>query len=1195
MRGPILVLSMLLLVPVTGAWQLPEQPTLESEWVVIDEDGWTHAKWIGLRDQGLEPLRQISATEVLVWGSYGSYQLEIEPLLRGENSEGYQVVLEPRLPSYAQLEIISMFETNNLQLANTQSVIPTSFEVYGIDPSMLDGVPGIWWVEPLLETKARNSVSSSIMEHDSMENHPAWDLGLNGTGVIVGVADSGIELDHGCFRENATSIGEIGINHRKVVLVNTTIDDGDYPGQSDYRHGTHIAGSLGCELWNGNIIEGTSPSHGARILFQDVVNESGWSEPSVDWLLAEALANGAVIHSDSWGDDTEAYTLRSAEFDLWHREVPWSLAFIAPGNNPSKFYEPANARNVVSVGGTWTDNNSNLYSASSHGPTEEGLRGNFIVAPAMGITSAAADGSVSTFNDDLRASSGTSMSTPLGASITAVIQQMVQDGWFTEDGFVPSAPMLRALLAMSAESMEGGQQGSETVGPAPDPLQGWGRPNLGNLIDYNTNSTQNIWISDSYMMEENQRMMMVNSWLTTNGSRPLEQVIGSHWNGTDAVGPFLKNGESVGFELERIVGEDLDIFLSFNQRPFGTVSDDLDIFVTLPNGATFRSNDALEGTERLSIGSDVLGSVESVWVEVQAIHVGVGNHTDTLGVDGDMLGFGLAVKGVSGLVQPPTTVLSVKLEDGCLNDCSIAFDNLRVIVDGELIEHSEGLTNLYTNGEYLFEINDYDVNNVSIVFDLLLIIDDSSPWDGHWKLDIGLVQGHLVKKIDLNFPSGYTWSSVYRQHSFNFNLGDSSGDGIGYSGLCIPVQDSPHLLPCNVYWLGINGVDSNEGSEEGSGDDSGAGSSWDVVIGSNGYCTGYYCPSTVIRSIGIRVDGVMVHQFLSSYVGEDDVVLTDTGGIREWRHSIADGFSSVELEVEMRFVTPSFYARQGWWDYDIVSYPTYIWGLDFELKNGPATEEERVVRITSVYSSYDSEWGEHTFTWSKDAVVDKDGDGHMEPGVEHDGQCFPSGGYRQCLVYFADSHVWDEFPNNPSQWVDYDGDGFGDNSSGAWGDAFPLDRYEWEDADGDGFGDNYQDDCGDEWGNSTRGIAGCPDSDGDGYADVCGDFCNYMPGREEMIDACPFEFGLSWRDRIGCPDYDTDGWSDLNDDFPDDERYWIDTDSDGVDDSIDAFPNDVRRASSSDMIEPGIVVFFGMILIAFILAFIVPKNEDEIF
>ena len=1170
----ILVLALLLLAPVASAWQLPEQPTIDSEWVVTDEDGWTHAKWVELRNQGLEPLRQISETDVLVWGGFGSYQLEVEPLLRGDISDGYLVVLEPRLPAYAQLEIISMFETNNLQLANTQSAIPTSFEVYGIDPSMLDGIPGIWWAEPLLETKARNSVSSSIMEHDSMENHPAWDLGLNGTGVIVGVADSGIELDHGCFRENATSIGEIGINHRKVVLVNTTIDDGDYPGQSDYRHGTHIAGSLGCELWNGNITDGTSPSHGARILFQDVVNESGWSEPSVDWLLAEALANGAVIHSDSWGDDTEAYTLRSAEFDLWHREVPWSLAFIAPGNNPSKFYEPANARNVVSVGGTWTENNSNLYSASSHGPTEEGLRGNFIVTPAMGITSAAADGSVSTFNDDMRASTGTSMSTPLGASITAVIQQMVQDGWFSEDGFVPSAPMLRALLAMSAESMEGGQQGAETVGPAPDPLQGWGRPNLANLIDYNTNSTQDIWISDSYMMEENQRMMMVDSWLSSNGSRPLEQVIGSHWNGTGAAGPFLKNGENVGFELERIVGDDLDLFLSFNQRPFGTVSDDLDIFVTLPNGATFRSNDALEGTERLRIGSDVLGSMESVWVEVRAIHVGLGNHTDTLGVDGDMLGFGLAVKGVSGLVQPPTTVLSVKLEGGCLNDCNVAFDNLRVHVDGELIEHSEGLTNLYNNDEYLFEINDYGVNNVSIAFDLLLIIGDSSPWDGHWKLDIGLVQGHLVKKIDLNFPSGYTWSSVYRQHSFNFNLGDSSGDGIGYSGLCIPVQDSPHLLPCNVHWLGINGVDSDEGS----GDDSDAGSSWDVVIGSDGYCTGYYCPSTVIRSISIRVDGVMVHQFVSSYVGEDDVVLQMRAeGVREWRYSIADGFDSVELEVEMRFTTPSYYAQAV--------------ALDFELKNGSVTEEERVVRITSAYSSYDSEWGDHTFTWSKDAVVDKDGDGYTEPGVEYDGECAPWPTYstRSCFVYR--NNLLDLFPNEPSQWEDADGDGFGDNSSGYMGDAFPQDSFEWEDTDGDGFGDRLRDYCPEEWGNSSRGVYGCRDSDGDRYADAASILDNF----QEVVDACPFEFGLSSNDRIGCPDYDRDGWSDLNDDFPDDGRYWIDTDGDGVDDSIDAFPNDVRRASSSDMIEPGIVVFFGMILFAVVLAFIVPKNEDEIF
>ena len=39
MRGTVLVVSILVLVPVTGAWQLPEHPPIDSEWVVVDEDG----------------------------------------------------------------------------------------------------------------------------------------------------------------------------------------------------------------------------------------------------------------------------------------------------------------------------------------------------------------------------------------------------------------------------------------------------------------------------------------------------------------------------------------------------------------------------------------------------------------------------------------------------------------------------------------------------------------------------------------------------------------------------------------------------------------------------------------------------------------------------------------------------------------------------------------------------------------------------------------------------------------------------------------------------------------------------------------------------------------------------------------------------------------------------------------------------
>jgi hypothetical protein len=48
----------------------------------------------------------------------------------------------------------------------------------------------------------------------------------------------------------------------------------------------------------------------------------------------------------------------------------------------------------------------------------------------------------------------------------------------------------------------------------------------------------------------------------------------------------------------------------------------------------------------------------------------------------------------------------------------------------------------------------------------------------------------------------------------------------------------------------------------------------------------------------------------------------------------------------------------------------------------------------------------------------------------------------------------DEFPTDPSQWVDTDKDGFGDNPTGASVDRFPLDPTQWADADGDGYGNN---------------------------------------------------------------------------------------------------------------------------------------------
>lgn len=83
--------------------------------------------------------------------------------------------------------------------------------------------------------------------------------------------------------------------------------------------------------------------------------------------------------------------------------------------------------------------------------------------------------------------------------------------------------------------------------------------------------------------------------------------------------------------------------------------------------------------------------------------------------------------------------------------------------------------------------------------------------------------------------------------------------------------------------------------------------------------------------------------------------------------------------------------------------------------------------------------------------------------------------------------VDDAFPEDPTQWVDSDGDGYGDNASGNDPDAFPNDPKEWKDTDGDGVGDNsdaFPDDP-KEW----------KDSDGDGI----GDNSDFLPSVHNSV------------------------------------------------------------------------------------------------
>ena len=380
---------------------------------------------------------------------------------------------------------------------------------------------------------------------------------LDGSGVVIAVADTGIDMDHSCFRNSTFEVGGPGLEHRKIVHLNDTVDDWDTQGHQQFRHGTHIAGILACDQLDGDSSM-RSLSHGAKLVVQDIVNSSGWVVPEdVTSLLAESSRYGAVINSWSWGDNTVNYTERSSMVDKWTIENPWSLVFVAPGNTGNTMLEPSNAYNVVSVVASDSNQNGSLWSGNSHGPDVNERRGTFIAAPGMSIVSAKADGTKLGMNNESYAMTGTSMAAPMAASFTALLQELIQ----TEYGYTPSAPLLRAMLASSGEALNGGD---------PDSMQGYGRPSL--------ESFENGFIvHDSYA---------VNDWVELIQSRGgvLEQMIANPWNGSGAAGPFLSENESWNKLYQPIPGEDVEVVMSYNARPGGYEIDDLRLIVTTSDG-----------------------------------------------------------------------------------------------------------------------------------------------------------------------------------------------------------------------------------------------------------------------------------------------------------------------------------------------------------------------------------------------------------------------------------------------------------------------------------------------------------------------------------------------------------------------------------------------------------------------------------
>ena len=223
----------------------------------------------------------------------------------------------------------------------------------------------------------------------------AWELGITGKDIDVAVLDTGI------FKHSALSIAK----------------EIDFTGEgvSDlHGHGTHVAGIIASR---DAVYKGVANE--SNLFNVKVLNKygSGYSSDIIKGLEWSA-DNGAEIVSLSLGaritpcDGSDA--MSQAVDNIVSKGVVVIVAAGNSGPDAGTITSPGCSKDALTVGAV--DDNNNIATFSSRGPTSDGRTKPDIVAPGVSITSTWIDNS-------FKSLSGTSMATPHVSGVAALLLQ----------------------------------------------------------------------------------------------------------------------------------------------------------------------------------------------------------------------------------------------------------------------------------------------------------------------------------------------------------------------------------------------------------------------------------------------------------------------------------------------------------------------------------------------------------------------------------------------------------------------------------------------------------------------------------------------------------------------------------------------------------------------------------------------------
>ena len=364
---------------------------------------------------------------------------------------------------------------------------------------------------------------------------PIWQHGLRGENQILGLIDSGLDVDSCWFSDPSgkrpavntwSASGGYGTavdaSHRKVLAYDflyscdqfreSGCEDPTNPRiWDDFGHGTHCSGSMAGERSGDN--NGMAPA--AKLVVQDggvktnaCSDMPGLGCPVIDLypLFLQAYTQGVRIHNNSYGDNEDApvpsqsnYSARSQDVDrfMWdHKDMLIVFAAGNSGGNDRDFSvgSPSTNKNGLSVGSLrstpTSSSDADISAFSSRGWTADGRIKPDLMAPGCNV-SAGNDSNIGSNNCATDSGCGTSYASPIAAGAAALVRQYLSDGFYPSgmknpgDAIPqPTAASIKALLLNGASAVNGRDNAGGNISPIPSNEQGWGRIQLDRALAF---------------------------------------------------------------------------------------------------------------------------------------------------------------------------------------------------------------------------------------------------------------------------------------------------------------------------------------------------------------------------------------------------------------------------------------------------------------------------------------------------------------------------------------------------------------------------------------------------------------------------------------------------------------------------------------------------------------------------------------